>query len=113
MFYKKGKVEFNAKFLTLNIQPLCRINLNIALKLTLSALGICYDQFLLANLPSSIHKNNKVDMVCLSPVGYGISHRRQTYHIDLVDLTHIQRTRPRRKTVFFKTSLRVFIHKNV
>ena len=37
---------------------------------------------------------NKVDMVCLSPVGYGvelntISHRRQTYHINLVDQTHI------------------------
>ena len=35
---------------------------------------------------------NKVDMVCLSPVGYGviisISHRRQTYHINLVDQTH-------------------------
>ena len=51
-------------------------------------------------------------MVCLSPVGYGvqlntISHRRQTYHINLVDQTHIQRTRPRRKTAFFKTSLRV------
>ena len=33
-------------------------------------------------------------MGCLSPVGYGvklntISHRRQTYHINLVDLTHI------------------------
>ena len=26
---------------------------------------------------------------------------------NLVDQTHIQRTRPRRKTVFFKTSLRV------
>ena len=52
---------------------------------------------------------NKVDMVCLSPVGYGtISHRRQTYHINLVDQTHVQRTRPRRKTVFFKTSLQVF-----
>ena len=55
---------------------------------------------------------NKVDMICLSPVGYGvqlntISHRRQTYHINLVDQTHIQRTRPRKKTVFFKTSLRV------
>ena len=39
---------------------------------------------------------NKVDMVGLSPVGYGvyhisntISHRRQTYHINLVDQTHI------------------------
>ena len=30
-----------------------------------------------------------------------LSHRRQTYHINLVDQTHIQRTRPRRKTVFF------------
>ena len=52
----------------------------------------------------------KVDMVCLSPVGYGTKHHiphRQTYHINLVDQTHIQRTRPRRKTVFFKTSLRV------
>ena len=28
---------------------------------------------------------NKVDMVCLSP------HRRQTYHINLVDQTHITR----------------------
>ena len=49
-------------------------------------------------------------MVCLSPVEYElntISHRQQTYHINLVDQTHIQRTRPRRKTVFFKTSLRV------
>ena len=36
-----------------------------------------------------------------------ISHRRQTYHINLVDQTHIQRTRPRRKTVFFKTSLQI------
>ena len=38
---------------------------------------------------------NKLDMVCLSPVGYGvelntISHRRQTYHINLVDQTHIR-----------------------
>ena len=58
---------------------------------------------------------NKVDMVCLSPVGYGVKtifHRRQTYHINLVDQTHIQRTRPRRKTVFFKTTLRVFITTN-
>ena len=38
-----------------------------------------------------------------------LPHRRQTYHIDLVDLTHIQRTRPRRKTVFFKTSFRVYL----
>ena len=28
-----------------------------------------------------------------------------------VDQTHIQRTRPRRKTVFFKTSLRALINK--
>ena len=38
-----------------------------------------------------------------------LSHRRQTSHINLVDQTHIQRTRPRRKTVFFKTSLRVVV----
>ena len=30
------------------------------------------------------------------------THRRQTYHINLVDQTHIQRTRPHRKTVFSK-----------
>ena len=53
-------------------------------------------------------------MICLSPVGYGvklytISHRQQTYHITFVDQTNIQRTRPRRKTVFFKTSLKAHI----
>ena len=35
------------------------------------------------------------------------------YHINLVDQTHIQRTRPRRKTVFFKTSLRAILVKTV
>ena len=41
---------------------------------------------------------NKVDMVCLSPVGYGviISHRRQTYHIILVGQTHINFKHPNR-----------------
>ena len=48
--------------------------------------------------------NEKLNIYRLST----ISHRRQTYHINLVDQTHIQRTRPRRKTVFFKTSLRVY-----
>ena len=45
----------------------------------------------------------------ISYISHTISHRRQTYHAKLVDQTHIQRTRPRRKTVFFKPSLRVCI----
>ena len=53
---------------------------------------------------------NKVDMVCLSPVGFGVKLTFRALALrrsNLVDQTHIQRTRPRRKTVFFKTSLRV------
>ena len=75
--------------------------------------------------------STKVDMIYLSPVRYGVqltfralAFRRNRlsletsakHHIPtgdkhiistFVDQTHIQRTRPRRKTVFFKTSLRV------
>ena len=40
-------------------------------------------------------------MVCFSPMGYGEKYTISTF----ADQTHIQRTRPRRKTVFLKTSL--------
>ena len=55
-------------------------------------------------------------MVCFSPVGYAcgiwcIAHIPQANKHTIstfVNQTHIQCTRPRRKTVFFKTSLPAF-----
>ena len=50
------------------------------------------------------------DMVCFSPVGYltGEKHTISTF----VDQTHIQRTRPRSKAVFLKTSLPMYVYSN-
>ena len=50
---------------------------------------------------------NKVDMVCLSPVGYGVMLMFRPLALRRSRLSHIQHTRPRRKTVLFKTSLRM------